>query len=72
MLVAAACGSREWTAAISVYQLKRLCSALDLDSNELLLVLGLDAHGAHRVVVHVFRHERSHGGRVHVSKAAMP
>jgi len=30
-----------------VYKLKRLRRALDLDSNELLLVLGLDAHGAH-------------------------
>jgi hypothetical protein len=54
-----------------VYQLKRLRSALDLDSNEHLLVLGLDAHGAHRVVVHIFGDERSHGGRVHVSKAPM-
>jgi len=55
-----------------VYQLKRLRSALDLDSNELLLVLGLDAYGAHRIVFRVFGDERSHGGRLHVSKAAMP
>ena len=49
-----------------------LLSALDLNTNELLLVLGLDAHGAHRIVVHVFGDERSHGGRLHVSKAPMP
>ena len=60
MLVAAEGGSREWTAWIWVYQLKGLRSALDLDSNELLLVLGLDAHSAHRIVVRVFRDKRSH------------
>jgi hypothetical protein len=54
-----------------VYQLKGLLSALELDSNELLLVLGLDAHGAHQIVVRVFGDERSHAVRVHVSKAAM-
>ena len=55
-----------------MYQLKGLRCALDLDSNELLLVLGLDAHSAHRIIVRVFGDERSHGGTVHVSKAAMP
>jgi hypothetical protein len=55
-----------------VYQLKGLRSALDLDSNELLLVLGSDAHGAHQIVVRVFGDERSHRGRLHVSKAPMP
>jgi len=33
---------------------QRLSSALDHDSNEPLLVLGLDAHGAHRIVIRVF------------------
>ena len=55
-----------------MYQLKRLRSALGLDSKDLLLVLGLDAHGAHRIVVRVFGDERSHRGRLHVSKAPMP
>ena len=54
-----------------MYQLNELRSALDLDSNELLLVLGLDAHCAHRIVIRVFGDERSHGGRLHVSKALM-
>jgi len=45
---------------------------LDLDSNELLLVLGLDAYGTHRIIIRIFRDGRSHGGRVLVSKAAMP
>jgi hypothetical protein len=55
-----------------MYQLKRLRSTLDLDQNGLLLELGLDADGAHRIVVCVFRDERSHRGRLHVSKAHMP
>ena len=72
MLVAAEGGSRECTAYIRVYQLKTLRSALDLDSNELLLVLGLDAYSQHRVVFHVFGDKRWHGGRLHVSKTLMP
>jgi len=72
MVVAAEGGSREWTAYISVYQLKGLRCVLDLDSNQLLLVLGLDAHGAHRIIVRIFGDERSHGGWVHVSQAPMP
>jgi len=55
-----------------VYQLKRLCSALDLDSDEHLLPLGLDGHDAHRIVVRIFGDESLHGGRLHVSKALMP
>jgi hypothetical protein len=55
-----------------VYQLQRLRRALDLDSNALLLVFGLDTHGAHRIVVRVFGDEGSLGARVHVSKASIP
>lgn len=55
-----------------MYERKGQRSALDLDSNELLRVLGLDAHGAHSIIVHVFRDERLHGGGVHVGNAAMP
>jgi len=72
MLVAAEGASRDWTTYIRVYQLKGLRCALDLDSDELLLVLGLDAHCAHRIIVRVFGDETSHRGRVHVRKAAMP
>jgi len=72
MLVAAEGGSREWTAYISVYQLTGLRCVLNLDSNELLLVLGLDGHRAHRIIVQVFGDERSHRGRVHMSNAAIP
>jgi len=55
-----------------VYQLKGLRSALDLALNELLLVLGLNTHGAHRVVVRIFGDERSHERRVNVSTAPKP
>ena len=54
-----------------MYQLKWLHNVLRLDSNELLLVLGLDAHRAHKIVVRVFRDERLHGGRVYVSMEEM-
>jgi hypothetical protein len=30
-----------------------LCSVLDLDSNERLFVLDLDAYGAHRIIVRI-------------------
>jgi len=55
-----------------VYRFKRLLSALEHDSNKHLLVVGLDAHGAHRIVVRIFGDDRSHGSRLPVRRAQMP
>jgi len=40
-------GRGEWSTHILMYELKWLCSALGLDFDDLLFVLGLDACGAH-------------------------
>jgi len=49
-----------------MYKFKWLHSALDWHSNEPLLVLGLDADCAHRVIVCISVNQRSHGGRIHM------
>jgi hypothetical protein len=40
-------GRGEWSAHVRMYEFKWLCSALGLDFDDLLLVLGLDACGTH-------------------------
>jgi len=40
-------GRGEWSTPIQVYKFKWLCSTLSLDFDDLLLVLGLNACGAH-------------------------
>jgi len=40
-------GHGEWSTHIWMYEFKWRCSALGLDFDDLLLVLGLDACGAH-------------------------
>jgi len=40
-------GCGEWSTHIHMYEFKWLCSALNLDFNDLLLALGLNACGAH-------------------------
>jgi len=49
-----------------MYKFKGLCSALDCHSNQPLLVLGLDADCAHRVIVCISINERFHGGTIHM------
>lgn len=72
MPVAAEGGCGEWAVYIQVYELERFRSVLDLNSNELLLLLGFDAMRAHGVITREFGSERSYGNRVHVSEVAMP
>ena len=40
-------GRGEWSAHVRMYEFKWLCSAPGYDFDDLLLVLGLDAYGAH-------------------------
>jgi len=40
-------GGGEWSAHVRMYEFKCLFSALGLDSDDLVRVLGLDACGAH-------------------------
>jgi hypothetical protein len=49
-----------------MYKFKGLRSALDLHSNEALLVLGLDADCALRIVICISVNQRFHGGKIHM------
>ena len=49
-----------------MYKFKRLRSALDWHSNEPLLVLGLDADCAHRIIVFISANQSFHGGRIYM------
>jgi len=40
-------GRGEWSTYVRMYEFNWLCSALGLDFDDLLLVLGLDGCGAH-------------------------
>ena len=49
-----------------MYKFKGLRSVLDWHSNEPLLVLGLDADCAHRIIVCISVNQRHHGNRIHM------
>jgi len=57
---------REGTAHIRMYKFKGLHSVLDWHSNESLLVLGLDADCAHRIIMCISVNQRLHGDRIHM------
>jgi len=50
-----------------MYKFKKLRGALDWHSNELLLVLGLDADCAHRIIVWISANQGFHDSRIHMS-----